>query len=100
MKKTNPLYFIAAAAILVSFVFTACNKSASVESPIGTQSVSFYLTDALGVFDNVFIDIKSVSLLIDTSKDTRKKDTCNWDRIGSSRHEKKELSLGMAELWG
>ena len=98
MKKTNPLYFIAAAAIMLSLVFTACNKSASVENPIGTQSVSLYLTDAPGVFDNVFVDIKSVSLLIDTSKDTRKKDTCNWDRIGSSRHAKNDSSLVWQDL--
>lgn len=98
MKKTNPLYFIAAAAILVSLVFTACNKSASVENPIGTQSVSLYLTDAPGVFDNVFIDIKSVKLLIDTSKDTRKKDTCDWDRVGSSRHDDDDSSLVWQDL--
>ena len=98
MKKTNPLYWIAASAILVSLVFTACNKNTSIENPLGTQSVSLYLTDAPGVFDNVFIDIKSVSLLIDTSKDTRKKDTCNWDRIGSSRHAKNDSSLVWQDL--
>ncbi len=98
MKKTTPFKLIAVLAILLSIVFTACNKTSSVENPIGMQSVSVLLTDAPGVFDNVFIDIKSVSLLIDTSKDTRKKDTCDWDRIGSSRHAKNDSSLVWQDL--
>ena len=98
MKKTTPFKLIAVSAILVSIVFAACNKTSSVETPVGMQSVSVLLTDAPGVFDNVFIDIKSVSLLIDTSKDTRRKDTCDWDRIGSSRHAKNDSSLVWQDL--
>ncbi|WP_439505718.1 DUF4382 domain-containing protein [Sediminibacterium sp.] len=98
MKKTTPFKLIALLAISVSIVFTACNKTSSVETPVGMQSVSVLLTDAPGVFDNVFIDIKSVSLLIDTSKDTRRKDTCDWDRIGSSRHAKNDSSLVWQDL--
>lgn len=93
MKKTNPLFWMAAFAIVLVVSLSACNKAASIENPVGSQSVSLYLTDAPGVFDNVLIDIKSVWLLVDTSKDTRKKDTCDWDRIGRSRNEKNDSSL-------
>jgi len=93
MKKTNPLFWMAAIAIVSVVSLAACNKSASIENPVGSQSVSLYLTDAPGVFDNVLIDIKSVWLLVDTSKNTRKKDTCDWDRIGRSRDEKNDSSL-------
>lgn len=93
MKKTNPLFWMAAFAIVLVVSLSACNKAASIENPVGSQSVSLYLTDAPGVFDNVLIDIKSVWLLVDTSKDTRKKDTCDWDRIGRSRSEKNDSSL-------
>lgn len=93
MKKTNPLFWMASFAIVLVVSLSACNKAASIENPVGSQSVSLYLTDAPGVFDNVLIDIKSVWLLVDTSKDTRKKDTCDWDRIGRSRNEKNDSSL-------
>ncbi|TAG29176.1 MAG: DUF4382 domain-containing protein, partial [Sphingobacteriia bacterium] len=83
MKKTNTLYFIASIAIVAAIILSACNKATSIESPLGNQSVSLYLTDAPGVFDKVLIDIKSVQVLVDTGKDTRKRDTCNWDRVGS-----------------
>lgn len=83
MKKTNTLYYIASFFVIAAVILSACNKSSSIESPLGSQSVSLYLTDAPGVFDKVLIDIKSVKVLVDTSKDTRKNDTCNWERIGS-----------------
>jgi hypothetical protein len=41
-----------------------------------------YLTDGPGVFDDVFLDIRSVEVLVDTSANTRVHDSCNWDAMG------------------
>jgi Domain of unknown function (DUF4382) len=97
MKKTNILLYVAAMLLITTLILSACNKSASIESPLGTQTVSLYLTDAPSVFDKVLVEIKSVKVLVDTSKDTRRNDTCNWDRIGSTPH-KKDSSLVWEDL--
>lgn len=93
MKKTN--LFVAATLIaIVSLVAVACNKSTSVESGPGIQQVNFMLTDGPGSYDNVFIDIKSLQIVIDTAKEgSRKRDTCNWDHIGSHRESRKDSGL-------
>ena len=84
MKKTNIL-LVAIMAIAVSFVMTACNKNSSAEAvvPAGKQQLSLYLTDGPGLFDHVYIDIRSVKVLVDTSSDTRKHDNDDWDHRGS-----------------
>lgn len=69
--------------LFVAVLAMACAKSSSIENPLGNQSVSLYLTDGPGYFDQVFVDIKSVQILVDTTRNTRKNDTCNWDRIGA-----------------
>lgn len=77
----STLFFIASA-----FIMTACNKSSSADttSSVAKQELSLYLTDAPGLFDQVLIDIRSVKVLVDTSADTRKHDSTNWDRMGAN----------------
>lgn len=93
MKKTN--LFVAATLIaIVSLVAVACNKSTSVENGPGIQEVNFMLTDGPGSYDNVFIDIKSLQIVIDTAREgSRKRDTCNWDHIGSHRESRRDSGL-------
>jgi len=83
--KTKHLFFTAIMAITVSFVMTACNKNTSAEaSATGKQQLSLYLTDGPGLFDQVLIDIRSVKVLVDTSANTRRHDSTNWDRMGAN----------------
>jgi hypothetical protein len=83
MKKTNTFYFLAICLAIATFILVSCNKNTSLENASGQQVVSLYLTDGPGYFDKVYVDIRSVKLLVDTSKNTRRNDTCNWDRLGS-----------------
>jgi hypothetical protein len=78
---------------------TACNKNNSAETEVtaGKQQLSLYLTDGPGLFDHVFIDIRSVKVLVDTSKDTRRHDNDDWDRRGSNDH-KNDSSFVWEEL--
>ncbi|MGN6616455.1 MAG: DUF4382 domain-containing protein [Ilyomonas sp.] len=58
-------------AILVSIAasINSCSKNNNTEPGVsGTQTVSLYLTDAPGVLQNVYIDIRSVGVAIDTCK--------------------------------
>ncbi len=67
-------------------LFVACVKSTSTENVTvgtGTQNVSLFLTDGPGAYNNLFLDIRSVAVLVDTSKNTRLHDSCDWERIGS-----------------
>lgn len=67
----------------VSIAITSCQKTESAQAPVGKQNFSLYMTDGPGFFDKVFVDIKAIQVLVDTTKDTRKNDTCNWDRLGA-----------------
>lgn len=88
MKKTNTLRSVVALLAIVALFFTACKKSASDEfSSVGQQTVSLYLTDAPVTYDKVLVDIKSVQVLVDTGKNTRENDTCNFERIGEEHHK-------------
>ncbi len=87
--KNKHLFLVACMAIAVSFVMTACTKNTSAEANAsGKEQLSLYLTDGPGLFDNVYIDIRSVKVLIDTSKDTRQHDNDDWDRRGSDDRKK------------
>jgi hypothetical protein len=88
MKTRKLLSFASIMAIAVTLFVTACNKSTSVESATGQQSLALYLTDGPGLFDKVLVDIKSIKVLVDTSKNTRNQDSCNWNRIGMDDHKK------------
>ncbi|MES2775886.1 MAG: DUF4382 domain-containing protein [Bacteroidota bacterium] len=70
------------ATMLFAAIFTACQKEITENRDTSTQNVSLYLTDGPGLFDNVFLDIQRVEVLVDTSDNTRRHDTCDWDRIG------------------
>ena len=89
MKNKNIL-LVAIMAIAVSFVMTACNKSNSIDTsvPAGKQQLSLFLTDGPGLFDNVFIDIQSVKVLVDTCSDTRRHDNDDWDHHGDNDQRK------------
>lgn len=55
-----------------ALIFIACSKdqsstsSTAAKTTATTQNVSFYLTDDPSFYDSVFVDIKSVSILVDT----------------------------------
>ncbi|MEY3675678.1 MAG: hypothetical protein RJB67_168, partial [Bacteroidota bacterium] len=93
MKKTTQ--FAAATLVaIVSFVAVACNKSTSLENGSGVQELNLFLTDGPGDYNNVFIDIKSLQVVIDTAREgSRRRDTCNWDHIASNRNSRKDSGL-------
>ncbi|MBR2647688.1 MAG: DUF4382 domain-containing protein [Sediminibacterium sp.] len=84
MKKTNTFYFVAICLAITMFILASCSKNTSLESASGQQAVSLYLTDGPGFFDKVNVDIRSVKLLVDTSKNTRDHDSCDWEHVGST----------------
>ncbi|MES2006355.1 MAG: DUF4382 domain-containing protein [Bacteroidota bacterium] len=87
--KNKHIFLAAVMAIAVSVVMTACQKNTSAESnAAGKEQLSLYLTDGPGFFDNVYIDIRSVKVLVDTSKDTRRHDNDDWDRRGADDQKK------------
>jgi hypothetical protein len=98
MKKRNTLYYVSAILVIIVVIVSSCSKNSSIESATGEQNVSLYLTDAPAIYDKVLIDIKSVKILVDTSKDTRKKDSCNWERIGDER-ERRFASGDSSLVW-
>ena len=67
MKKAHVFGLIAVLVAITGII--ACSKNGnSPQTPnAGQQKVSLYLTDGPGIFDNVFIDIKSVDVWVDTS---------------------------------
>lgn len=98
--KNKHLFFAAIMALAVSFLMTACNKSASVDTtvPKGQQHLSLYLTDGPGLFDKVLIEIKSIKALVDTSSDTRHHDNDDWDRMGEDEHHKSDSTFIWQDL--
>lgn len=81
--KTTQIFLYALLFLAAGAFFAACKKSESVEIPRDKQRLTLYLTDGPGFFDQVFVDMRSVQVLVDTTKDTRRNDTCNWDRVGA-----------------
>lgn len=67
-----------AALILLALAFHACQKdnSASMSPGAGQQRLSIYFADNPGYFDNVFLDIRKVEVLVDTCTNTG--DDGNW----------------------
>jgi len=98
MKKQQTITGVAALAIITSIFFIACSKSSSVETQSGTQNVSLLMTDGPGLFDKVYLDIKDVKVLVDTSTNTRAHDSCNWDRLGDREHHKPDSSFVWQDL--
>ncbi|KAI9450906.1 hypothetical protein F5148DRAFT_1290471 [Russula earlei] len=84
MKKNPLLLYVAGIAAAASLLFVACSKNGVSSSvPAGQQSISLYMADGPGFFDHVFLDVKSIEVLVDTSKNTRAHDNSNWVYIGS-----------------
>ncbi len=88
--KRKQILLTAVMAIAVAFAMTACKKNESAQTPAGTQHLSLYLTDGPGFFDKVLVEIKSVEVLVDTSKDTRRNDHNDWDEIGQKKDNDKD----------
>jgi len=87
--KSRHFLVIGLIAACASYFLVSCSKSESVGGSMttnGRQNASLYLTDAPGFFDHVNLDIKTVSVLVDTSKNTRDHDNSNWDDLGSRDH--------------
>jgi len=100
MKQTNTFRPFIALITIVAITFTACKKSSSDEfSAVGQQTVSLYMTDAPVAYNQVLIDIKSVQVLVDTSKNTRRNDTCNFERIGEDHHNRRDDKKDAAMVW-
>jgi hypothetical protein len=57
-----------------------------------------YLTDAPVAYDQVLIDIKSVKVLVDTSKNTRNSDSCDFNRMGDDDHRGRPKPAGDSML--
>lgn len=91
--KNRHILFTAIMVFAVSFVMTACNKNSSVDTTVAAnqQHLSLYLTDGPGLFDKVLIEIKSVKVLVDTSKDTRHHDNDDWDKVGENQKDDSSL---------
>lgn len=86
MKTKHFLFLAVSASVALATALISCNKSTSAENPATAdqQSVSLYMTDGAGAYDNVYLDIKSIELLVDTSANTRAHDSCNWNSIGGN----------------
>ncbi|MBN8836106.1 MAG: DUF4382 domain-containing protein [Sphingobacteriia bacterium] len=99
MKKQQLKRSIVVSSFFVCLAIIACNKSGSLETATtGTQNVSLSLTDGPGLYDSVFIEIKDVKVLLDTSSNTRKNDNCDYDRMGDFAHHKPDSSFIWQDL--
>jgi hypothetical protein len=81
MKSMGNLFKYVMIVAIGAIIFFACNKEKSDNStvPSGKQELSLYLTDGpTDIFDKVFIDIKSVKILVDTCDKTRRR-RIDWD---------------------
>jgi hypothetical protein len=90
MKQKN-LLLAAIIFVAVSLGLVACQKNYSGDvqaNSSGKEQLSLYLTDGPGLFDQVLVDIRSVKVLVDTSKDTRRHDNDDWDRRGADDRKK------------
>ncbi len=100
--KTKQVFLGAMMFLATALAITSCKKSDSAQIPAGKQNLSLYLTDGPGFFDKVFVEIKAVQVLVDTTKDTRRNDTCDWDRlgddVGSTRGNRKDSGLVWTNL--
>ena len=67
MKKAYLFSLITVAAAITGIIACSKNGVSPGTSVAGQQKVSLYLTDGPGYFDNVFIDIKTVNVWVDTS---------------------------------
>lgn len=76
-KMGVPLLLLAS----LSIIIYACSKNKSDEPviPDGQQRVNLMLTDDPGLFDQVFLDIRKVEVMVDTCASDRSSDDDRWD---------------------
>lgn len=87
----NTKKVITAASVLLTatiIFFTACKKETSLSSSQNAQKLSVYLTDDPCQYDSVLIDIRTVEVKIDTSKEHKDDDHFgDKDENGDDDHE-------------
>lgn len=81
MKNLRNLRWPVVLLALVAVVAYACKKDNSTEPGPGPnqQKLNIYMSDDPGFFDNVFLDIRKVEVLIDTCTKSSDDDDHNWD---------------------
>jgi len=102
MKNLRNLRWPLVLMALVAVVAYACQKDASTEPGPGPneQKLSIYMSDDPGFFDNVYLDIRKVEVLVDTLVNDKDDDDHNWDWHDrcwwdEDRHENKDK----CEMW-
>ncbi|SEN07150.1 protein of unknown function [Chitinophaga rupis] len=81
MKNLRNLRWPVVLLALVAVVAYACKKDNATEPGPGPnqQKLNIYMSDDPGFFDNVFLDIRKVEVLIDTCTKNSDDDDRNWD---------------------
>jgi hypothetical protein len=81
MKNLRNLRWPLVLLAVVAVAAYACRKDASTEPGPGPneQKLSIYMSDDPGFFDNVYLDIRKVEVLVDTCADDSNDDDRNWD---------------------
>ncbi len=92
MKTRWKLLTMSMVTLAITILFYACKKEDSMQGniPAGKQKVTLFLTDGPGFFDSVFIDIKSVQVLVDTcdqSDSTHGGRPCHHDGFNDDDHD-------------
>jgi hypothetical protein len=103
MKTATKLFSLLVVALAAATIFYACKKdnSGADSVPADKQRVQLYLTDDPGFFDQVFIDVRRVEVLVDTCGDQDddnrwgKNDRCWWD---DGRFDRKDTCKNWATL--
>lgn len=90
--------------LLVAFswaIFFACSKDDSMNGPVppGKQQLSVYLTDNPAFFDQVLIDIQSVSVLVDTCKSRNDKDDDDDDNDNQGNNDGDDDNNRRCYVW-
>jgi hypothetical protein len=100
MKKYQSKLGVVAIALFAACCIISCSKNSSLETTgiASTQSVSLLLTDGPGLFDKVYLDIKDVKVLLDTTSHTEKHDSCDFDRMGDRDHHQPDSGFVWQDL--
>ncbi|RFM26513.1 DUF4382 domain-containing protein [Deminuibacter soli] len=101
MQTTNLFKGMAAAAITIAVALIACSKNESSQQnlpPAGKQAVSLYLTDDPGFFDNVYVDIQSVQVLVDTCSNSQWNDWGNDNRDSCRVWDDLQIRAGVYDI--
>ena len=90
MKSAKKTFLVLGiVALSLSAILVACKKETSpVNNPNSEKQLSLYLTDDPCQFDSVFIDIRTVEVKIDTSKEHMED-----DHFGDNDDDKESKSI-------